>query len=203
MLSFLHPAARLLIWLLLAVFLQLAPGPVLVLLGLGLLLAGEGLRRHWWRLFRRTRILLLTLFLVFAYGLPGPSPWGLEWLPSHEGLAEATLHVLRLLVLLGGLAWLLVPLPHQALMGGLWFLLRPFQILGVPMDRSVVRLSLVLEYMEQMPARQGWRQWLAPQPVAGELAPVIVALPPWQARDSACLLLSGGILLAGGLSWLA
>jgi len=149
MLAHLHPAARLLIWLMLAIVVQLLAWPPLGLLGCGLLLSGRQVRRHGWRLLRRTRILLLTLVLILAYALPGPTPWNLAWLPSYAGLEEAAVHLLRLLVLLGSLAWLLVPLGHRALMGGLWYLLRPLQGLGLPMDRSVVRLALVLEYMEK------------------------------------------------------
>lgn len=201
MLAHLHPAARLLIWLLLAVALQLTAWPQLALLGCLLLWSGHSVRAHWWRLLRRTRILLLTLFLVFAYGLPGPTPGGLSWLPSYEGLGEAALHLLRLVVLLGSLAWLLVPLGHRALMGGLWYLLRPLQDLGLPMDRSVVRLSLVLEYMEKMPEKQDWRQWLLPQPDAGELAPVVIALPAWTGRDSLSLLAGAALLFSGVMLW--
>lgn len=201
MLTHLHPAARLLVWFLLAILIQLLAWPQLLALALLLLCSGAPVRTHWWRLLRRTRILLLTLFLVFAYGLPGPAPGGLAWLPSYDGLQEAGVHLLRLVVLLGSLAWLLVPLGHRALMGGLWYLLRPLQRLGLPMDRSVVRLALVLEYMENMPARQDWRQWLLPQPEAGELAPVIIALPPWSGRDTLAMLAAGALLLAGGVPW--
>jgi energy-coupling factor transporter transmembrane protein EcfT len=198
--SFLHPAARLLFWLLLVVFLQLASWPLTFLAGLGLMLTGQKARQRWWSLFWRARILLATLFLVFAYGMPGVAPWGLTWLPSHEGMEEAALHVLRLVVFLGSLAWLLASLPHQALMGGLWFLLRPLQYLGFPMDRSVVRLSLVLECMENMPARQwqGWKAWLAPPAATDELTPVVIRLPLWRVGDSLFLALTGcamGVML--------
>lgn len=197
----LHPAARLLVWFLLAILIQLVAWPLLLALALLPLCSGAPVRAHWWRLLRRTRILLLTLFLVFAYGLPGPAPGGLAWLPSYDGLQEAGLHLLRLVVLLGSLAWLLVPLGHRALMGGLWYLLRPLQRLGLPMDRSVVRLALVLEYMENIPARQDWRLWLLPRPEAGELAPVVIALPPWSGRDTLATLAGGALLLAGGMLW--
>lgn len=160
LLPVLHPAARLLIWCMLASALQLLSLPLVLLLGALLALAGPQVRQHAARLLRRTRILLVTLLLVFAYGLPGPSPWGLSWLPSWEGLAEAALHGSRLLVLLASLAWLLVPLGHPALMAALWFCLRPLQRLGLPMQSTVVRLCLVLEYMENMPDRQHWRAWL-------------------------------------------
>ncbi|MCX8145684.1 MAG: hypothetical protein N3C59_05055 [Azovibrio sp.] len=198
-----HPAARLLLWLFLAIAIQLLAWPALLVLALLPLLSGQAVRRHWGRLIRRTRILLLTLFLVFAYGLPGPTPADLAWLPSYAGLEEAALHLLRLLVLLGSLAWLLVPLGHRALMGGLWFLLRPLQRLGLPMDRSVVRLALVLEYIEHLPARPDWREWLLPQPEAGELAPVCMVLPPWSRRDTVALLIGGALLGLGGALWRA
>ncbi|MDR3322583.1 MAG: hypothetical protein LBS89_00055 [Zoogloeaceae bacterium] len=190
-------------WLLLAVFLQQASLPCVALAGWGLLLAGTAARRRWRALLRRTLILLLTLFLVFAYGVPGATPWNVVWLPSVEGVWEAALHVLRLTVFLGSLAWLLAALSHQALMGGLWFLLRPLQSLGLPMDRSVTRLSLVLECLENTPAgiRQNWRQWLTPPPSEAPPEPVKICLPPWRSRDS--LFLAGACLLLGGLLWRA
>jgi hypothetical protein len=201
--SFFHPAACLLFWLLLAVFLQLASPLLTLLVGMGLLLTGQKSRQRWWALFLRTRILLVTLFLVFAYGMPGTPLWGVSWLPSHEGMMEAVLHVLRLVVFLGSLAWLLAFLPQQALMGGLWFLLHPLQYLGFPMDRSVVRLSLVLECMKDMPVYQwrGWKEWLTPPPVTGTevFSPVVMTLPPWRGADT--LFLSLAALLMGALLW--
>ena len=194
---FLHPAARLLLWLLLAVFLQVAALSTLGLAAGCLLLAGEQTRQHWWRLFLRTRILLLVLFLVFAYGVPGENPGGVAWVPTFEGMAEAALHVLRLVVFLGSLAWLLAPLSHPALMGGLWFLLQPCRHLGLPVDKSVVRLSLVLEYMENLPA-QSWKQWLTPTDVPQTPAPVRINLPLWRGRDGLAVLFAA-LLLTGAL----
>jgi energy-coupling factor transporter transmembrane protein EcfT len=178
----LHPAARILIWFMLAVFLQWAAPFLMLLMALVLLLSGARVRQHWWRLFLRTRLLLLVLFLVFAYGVPGESSSGLNWLPGDAGLAEALLHVLRLVVFLGALSWLLATLSQQELVGGLWFLLQPFRYLGLPVDKSVVRLSLVLEYLENLP-RQSWRQWLALPEMPLEAASVRLCLPRWRARD--------------------
>ncbi|GHT89611.1 hypothetical protein AGMMS49545_00280 [Betaproteobacteria bacterium] len=195
--SSLHPAARILLWLLLIVFLQLATWATLALAAAVLLLAGEKTRQRWWQLFLRTRILLFVLFLVFAYGVPGENPGGIAWLPTFEGMAEALLHVLRLVVFLGALAWLLVPLSHQVLMGGLWFLLQPCRHLGLPVDKSVVRLSLVLEYMENLPA-QSWRQWLTPTDVPQAPASVRISLPRWRGRDGLALLFVALLLMVMG-----
>ncbi|MDR3159837.1 MAG: hypothetical protein LBU11_12735 [Zoogloeaceae bacterium] len=182
----LHPAARILIWFMLAVFLQWAAPLLMLLAAFVLLVSGAHVRRHWRRLFLRTRLLLLALFLVFAYGVPGESPGGLDWLPGYAGLSEALLHVLRLIVFLGALSWLLAALSQQELVGGLWFLLQPCRYLGLPVDKSVVRLSLVLEYMENLPRQgwHGWRQWLLmPEASPAKGASVRLCLPPWRARD--------------------
>jgi energy-coupling factor transporter transmembrane protein EcfT len=195
----LHPGARILIWFMLAVFLQWAPPLLMLLAALVLLAAGARTRQHWWRLFLRTRLLLLALFLVFAYGVPGESLGGLNGLPSYAGLSEGLLHVLRLIVFLGTLSWLLAALSQQDLVGGLWFLLQPCRHLGLPVDKSVVRLSLVLEYMEHLP-RQNWRQWLVLPEATTEVVSVRLCLPSWRARDAGVLLLAAllfVLLLAG------
>ncbi|MDR2636711.1 MAG: hypothetical protein LBB55_00045 [Zoogloeaceae bacterium] len=214
MFLFLHPAARLLLWLMLAIFMQLAALPWLAGIALFCLLAGMETRRHWWRLLRRTRFLLLTLFLVFAYSVPGEThgwPQWLQWLPGKEGVTEAALHVLRLVLFLGILAWLLAPLRPNDLMGALWFLLRPCRVLGLPVDKSVVRLSLVLEYMENPPAtkggekpsRQSWQSWKAwleeSEEEAGSPMPVCISLPFWRGRDTLFLVGAMLVLCAGVL----
>jgi hypothetical protein len=205
--SWLHPAARLLIWLMLAVFLQVAVLPLLVVFFLLPLFAGIGILRYWWALFLRVRLLLLTLFLVFAYGSPSDYA-GWSWLPAWEGCLEAGEHVLRMLVFLGALAWLLAPIRLSELIGGLWFLLRPFRLPGVPVDRSIARLSLVLVSLENPPAApkgwQGWQQWLQEGAreedghSSGGAESVRIFLPSWRGRDNAVLLLIGVSLLFMG-----
>jgi energy-coupling factor transporter transmembrane protein EcfT len=183
-----------------SIFLQWALLPQIALAGACLLFMGKATRACWRRLLRQTFLLLLTLFLVLAYGLPGTPPGGIPWLPAWEGLLEAALQVLRLTVFLGSLACLLACTTRPDLMGGLWFLLRPFRRLGLPLDKSIVRLSLVLECLEQMSDTK-WktrlRQMFQEAPVATPVAPVVIALPPWRARDSA--LMAGAPFLFWGL----
>ncbi|MDR1648429.1 MAG: hypothetical protein LBR88_10450 [Zoogloeaceae bacterium] len=184
----------------LAIFLQQAQGGEAAGVGLFLLCAGALVRQRWLRLMRRALLLLLTLFLVFAYGIPGAT----GGLPGSEGVQEAGLHVLRLVVLLGSLAWLLTVLEISALMGGIWFLLRPLRRLGVPLDRSVVRLVLTLEMLEDQPVRRSWREWQTEWRVSGEGSVpkglrVRLSLPHWHWRDGFVLFLAA--LLMGGIAW--
>jgi len=194
LLSSRHPAVRLLLWLMMVVFLQHASLPQIGGAGLLLLFSGRMVVGYWWRLVKRTLVLLLTLFLVFAYSLPG-----------IEGIRDACLHVLRLLVLLGALAWLSAPMGYQAMMGGLWFLLRPLRFLGVPLDRSVVRLSLALDDLDKQPARRGLQAWkedllLCETHTAPMGRRVCLELPRWEWADSLIVVLAA--LTLGSLSWL-
>lgn len=142
-----------------------APALLLVLSGL---LGGvrQGLsataRQAVWRLLWRSRWLLLSLWLILAYGAPGEAWQGFVIAPSTQGMREASHHALRLLVLLLSLGAVLQQLSPLQLVSGIFTLLQPWQRLGLDVARSVVRLSLVLAHLEQTPRGQGWRQhWQA------------------------------------------
>ena len=55
----------------------------------------------------------------------------LAWLPTHEGVTEATLHVARLALMLGCLAWLFAALGKNGLQVALTSLLRPLSMLSL------------------------------------------------------------------------
>lgn len=112
-----------------------------------------------WQLLWRTRWLLLSLLLLFLFATPG------EYLPgllgkmgiTLEGLAQGGEQIARLLILLLSLALLHEHLGNQGLMTGLYWLLQPFAW----RDVTVVRLMLVLEYVEQKSSVAAWRQWFS------------------------------------------
>ncbi|HRE16801.1 MAG TPA: hypothetical protein PLW86_06970, partial [Rhodocyclaceae bacterium] len=121
-----------------------------------LLLAGQSIRKRWWGLVWRARILLLTLALVISYSVPGLLWAGYAWAPSHEGLLAAAEQVLRLLLLFAALAVLLQRLSREELLAALWSLLRVL----IPkswVDQSLARLALVLRYVEDAPRDRSWR----------------------------------------------
>lgn len=111
------------------------------------------------QLLWRTRWLLLSLLLLFLFATPG------EYLPglvgqvgvTYEGLAQGGEQIARLLILLLSLALLHEHLGNQGLMTGLYWLLQPFAW----RDVTVVRLMLVLAYVEQKSSVAAWRQWFA------------------------------------------
>lgn len=155
----LHPASLILIWLGFALCLPwLRPADLAATTAVLVFL----IRRSpvFFKLLRRTRWLLISLIMVFAFATPGElliATLG-HYSPSREGLLAGGLQALRLLSLLAGLAALLTVLSRDRLLAGLYFLLRPLRLLGVNIDRVAARIWLTLHYAEQKsPGRP--REW--------------------------------------------
>ncbi|MGB9094485.1 MAG: CbiQ family ECF transporter T component, partial [Gallionella sp.] len=146
-----HPAARIVTWCLLVAILQsLAPAMLLPASALILAFALLNSARKLGQLLRRTRWVMLSLLLVYAFSTPGQPLWdGLGMFsPSREGLSEGVLQLARLLCALAGLAILLDRLHRQQLIAGLYTLSAPLQLIGVSRERFAVRLALTLHYAE-------------------------------------------------------
>ncbi|HEX6736120.1 MAG TPA: hypothetical protein VF096_15035 [Azonexus sp.] len=196
-----HPSCALILWLAAVLALQALGYDGVLLLAAGLLLAGGGLWRPWWGYIRRARWLLLTLWLILAYNVPGEAFQDHPWAPTYEGIADANLHALRLIVMLGCLAWLFHRLGRDGLVSALWGLLHPGRALGLDTERLVVRLALVLDHLKVAPEKGGWRRMLRAEamPAAGPDILHLV-LPPWAVRDSMLVAVAatalGGALLA-------
>ena len=198
----LHPAACLLSWLIMLAALQFLAWPALLAIGTLLALAGGDVRRRWWRLLRRARWLLLSLWLILAYGSPGEALFDLPWAPTDAGAIDAGLHVLRLVLMLGSLAWLFERLPQDRLLAGLWVVARPLGALGLDVNRLVVRLSLVFDLVQEAPRKGSWRQFLDEPPSGVDgAATVRLELPLWRMPDSGLLL--GVALLLAAACWLS
>lgn len=153
----LHPASRILVYLLAALAIPALPfyGPVLLLLLALPLLAGRCRRAG--LLIWRTRWLLLVMLLGYAYSLPGvPLMVALgDWSPTHEGIQQGALQVLRLLALLVWLEILVLRLPSAELLCGLYGLLAPLDRLRLNGSRLAIRLAMTLRAIEHLERRQG------------------------------------------------
>ena len=174
----LHPATRLALWLALLIIVQCLNGLALAFglpLALVLLWAansripGRGARLIW-----RARWLLLSLFVILAWGIAGDPLWEGALAPTREGLIEALTHLGRLLLVLMIVAALLETLPLPELLAASRSLMAPLRRFGFDADRGVIRLMLVLRYVESMPRPRDWRSLLeAPVAIAGERVEVM------------------------------
>lgn len=184
----LHPACALIVWLLAVLGVQFVGYAGLAIMLLGIMLLTPASLDRWLAYVHRARWLLLTLWLILAYNTPGEAwqDWG--WAPTYEGIAEASLQAARLLIMLACLAWLFVNADRDGMVGGLWYLLKPFRTLGLDIERLVVRLSLVLENLQTVPEKGAWRRMLAVDAVlAGGPEVLHLKVLPWSGRDTVVL----------------
>ncbi len=160
-----HPAAQILTWCLLVAAMQvLAPGALLVAAGLVLLGAFAVSRHKFVQLVRRTRWIMLSLLLIYAWSTPGqalPESLGVFG-PTREGLIDGALQLTRLLAALAALAILLDRLHRQHLIAGLYTLFTPLRLIGLSRERLAVRLALTLHYAEvaMLRSKGGWQETL-------------------------------------------
>ena len=117
-----HPATQILTWCLLVAIMQfLALETLLIAAGFVLLIALLLSAHKLMQLLRRTRWIMLSIVLIYAYTTPGqPLSDALGMIsPSREGLSDGMLQLTRLLAALAGLAVLLDRLHRQQLIAGL------------------------------------------------------------------------------------
>ena len=157
----LHPMTRLFLWLLLLLSIQSLDSWLLALAFPVLPLFGRAVLRRGRRLAWRARWLLLSLFVIFSWGMVGEPVWDGLGSPSFEGLSEALSHLGRLLLVLMAVAALLESMPMPELLTASRRLLQPLRRFGLDGERGVVRLMLVLRYVESLPRPRDWRQLLA------------------------------------------
>jgi len=156
-----HPAAQIMTWCLLVTVMQFLVFEILLIATVIVLLIALLLStRKLMQLIRRTRWIIVSLLLVYAYTTPGQpllDALGM-FSPSREGLVDGVLQLTRLLAALATLAILLDRLHRQQLIAGLYTLLAPLQLIGVSRERVAVRLALTLQYAEAAMLR-GTHTW--------------------------------------------
>lgn len=168
-----HPTTRLVVWLLMLVAVQNMSGLALLAAGLLLPLFGISVLRRGLRLMWRTRWLLISLLVIFAWGVAGEPLWDGRFAPSYEGLQESLTHLGRLMLVLMAVALFLEIMPLPDLLAATHGMLKPLRRFGFDPDRGVVRLMLVLRYVETLPRPRDWRTLLdAPTISVSELIEV-------------------------------
>jgi energy-coupling factor transport system permease protein len=130
---------------------QALSAPGLLLLTVALFIAAAKLdSRQLFSLIRRTRWILFSLLLVYAYSTPGVAlVAGLgRYSPTLEGLYDGLMQLGRLLIMLSGLAILLSLLTQAQFISGIYALAYPLNWFGGSRERVAVRLALTLQYAE-------------------------------------------------------
>ena len=193
-LAALHPLTRLFLWLLLLLSIQTLDGWLLALAFLALPLLGVTVLRRGGRLAWRARWLLLSLFVIFAWGIVGEPLWDGMGAPSFEGLSEALTHLGRLLLVLLAVAGLLETMPLSELLTASQRLLAPLRHFGVDGERGMVRLMLVLRYVETLPRPRDWRQ-LLDAPAVNESELIELNDQPLRLTDTLVLLAASSLAI--------
>lgn len=197
-----HPAVSILLWISLIVALQSLHVIGLLLAGAPLLLVACVLSfERMLSLLRRTRWIMLSLLLIYAYATPGEGVWVqlAEFSPTYEGLLDGLMQLFRLACVLAGLAILLSLLSQRQLVSGLYTLASPLCLAGLSRERLAVRLALTLQYAESamQDAPGNWRsrieQVLVPAKI--ERDSIELSITPIALRDG-LLLITGGVSLA-------
>lgn len=147
-------------WLVLLIAVQFLSGMALLIACLLAPLLGMNVMQRGGRLIWRARRLLLSLLVVFAWGTAGEPLWHGRFAPTFDGLDEAVKHLGRMLLVLVAVAAFLEFMPLADLLAATHALLKPFRRFGVDSDRGVVRLMLVLRYVETLPRPRDWRSLL-------------------------------------------
>ena len=155
-----HPATRLLMWLLLLISAQCLSGSLLAVAIAVLPVFPWRVLRRGVKLVWRTRWLLLSLFIVFSWGVAGEPLWDGVAAPTCEGLTESSTHLARLILVLMLVAAFLETTPLGDLLMATHTLFSPLGKIGFDPDRGVIRLMLVLRYAESLPRARDWRSLL-------------------------------------------
>lgn len=157
-----HPSLRIIALIFLAIGVQLIQPWSLMLVGALVLTISLALYPTLlWRMLRRSRWLLLTLALIFAFTTPGEyvRGWSFAIAPTYEGVTMGLLQMGRVSIMLAGLTLLLGSTGRDALMAGIYPLMRPLKLVGLSPERFTARLWLTLHYVELAPLKTQGPKW--------------------------------------------
>jgi energy-coupling factor transporter transmembrane protein EcfT len=151
-------------------------------------------------LLRRTRWILVSLLVIYAFLTPGTALWSIAYIPNptQEGLLDGLMQLSRLVCILAGLSILLTSLSQARLISGIYALLYPLRYVGVSREHIAVRLALTLHYAERamQETAKDWRASIehALQPQPGSKAEFALPMQLLTWIDGLLLIVIGGIL---------
>lgn len=158
----LHPAVSILCWLIYALAVEWASEfPLALILSLTVMVYGiqHDALPAFFRLIKRSRWLLFSLALLYAWTVNGAWIWPQlgSFSPTLEGLVMGGERIIRLVLLLAALALLLHKLSSDDLVYGLYLLTGPFAVFGFDRRAFAVRLALAMEWARLRDTARKWR----------------------------------------------
>lgn len=199
-----HPAVQLYVWVCLAIITHAVKDFVLITMAVVLFLMALSLDSiRFINMLRRTRWILMSILLIYAYATPGEAMWeplGV-FSPISAGVLEGWDQLLRLLIILSGLSILLSRLTQPQLLSGLYSMLLPLRLFGLSRERVAVRLALTLKYADSALQNQAdnWTENLEQLLIPGKFGPGSIDLQQIQYKNRDFLLLASvSAVLWGG-----
>ncbi len=176
-----HPAIQIYAWICLVLIAQLLHGFALMLLAAVLIVFAIRIcAKRFYILLRRTRWILISLLLIYAYAGSGEGIWPQlgAYSPVVDGVVDGFVQILRLLTVLAGLSVLLSFLSQQQLISGLYSLSRPLSYFGLPRERIAVRLALCMQYAESamQDTARNWQETIVYLLVPVQVVPGVIEL---------------------------
>jgi energy-coupling factor transport system permease protein len=197
-----HPVTQITIWVSLAIVVQSLQTAVLPLLASALVfIAFKAHSKRLVTLLRRTRWVIISILVIYAFMTPGVGLWYLPYIPSptREGLLDGLMQLSRLVFVLAGLSVLLTSLSQERLISGIYSLSYPLRLFGLSRERIAVRLALTLNYAEKVmqETAKDWRSGIehALEPTNESLSAfeLPMQLPTW--IDGLLIIIMGAILI--------
>ena len=119
----LHPAVKIMAFILMAILIQHSKLRALVVLAVVLLLALFYFRvSRFMAMIRRMRWLFLSMLIVYAYTTPGEylNHWPFDMAPSYEGLRDGFYQIARISLVLASISLLMATSTRENLMTGIY-----------------------------------------------------------------------------------
>ena len=146
-----HAANFLALWLWLLILLPwLERHYLLCLVVLSLSLALRWARAKLLSSLPRLKWLVLSVFLVYGWTVPGQYIWSIWFSPTDTGLLLGLDQVSRLIIVTSSLQILLAQMTRSEIFTSIYILLTPFQYINRMQTRFALRFALTLEKAEEL-----------------------------------------------------
>jgi len=152
-----HPLVKILWFLLLLSLVQLIKTPYLwVLCGTVCVLAVFYSKQYFMRIIKRMKWFFISMLIIYAFITPGEllPQFPIQIAPTYEGLNLGLVQISKLLMTLALLSILFSSTTKEAMMYGLYLLLKPLNTIGIQSERFILRLILTLDYVEKFSSQK-------------------------------------------------